>query len=287
MAIFTMGGEWVAQGYAPAVESNGSGCKITVQFKPNKLVKSQKIALIQVVTSNIKDAKNYDEINKRDAAKTGAGGAVKAKASRSDGKGHLDRVHTATNPIYGAPDVTGTIDKTPQAAAFNPPTVSFHLGDTKKKEAAQLHDMPVSTPIQDKDHMHFETAAFSIDGDQKFVWYGSVSWGYDIGGTTPKLRPFEVASMATPTNHFIELCKIWNTSKDSADRPSTVIPLGTINVCSGTDLVKHTDDQFVNNTKTALEIQLPKVKDIDKRQVEFCLSWLKEARNARLAGCMT
>jgi hypothetical protein len=68
--------------------------------------------------------------------------------------------------------------------------------------------------------MSFETAALAIDGADKGKYYGSVKWGYKIGGTAtaPKVEAADIsditaASSGTPTANFIEAAKLWNTGK--------------------------------------------------------------------------
>ena len=67
--------------------------------------------------------------------------------------------------------------------------------------------------------MMFETTALAIDGADKDTYYGSVNWGYKVGGTqaNPKVERKDMtdisqASKGKPTANFIEAAKLWNKS---------------------------------------------------------------------------
>lgn len=205
-----------------------SGVEITLLFHPNKnKADAKKIALSQSV--KITD----DSGNPFASSPTMAGRMVQS----GDAKGYtIDASGKTNNPIYFDTKNLGPNEELKDTPMSNvkgtdKPKVgenthyelgfSFKQKDTDKERTTQpagINDKPEG--IQRKGYgMMFETAALAIDGVDKGQYYGSVKWGYKVGGTAenPKVEPKDViditrASKGTPTANFIEPAKLWNAS---------------------------------------------------------------------------
>ena len=91
-AVDTMGGSWEANNYQSVLEKGNPGAEIELEFMPNKLVNSKKIALLQKI-EKIQNGINFDRIyaDKKNNNKEIVGNAAKTAASRTEGNGHWDR----------------------------------------------------------------------------------------------------------------------------------------------------------------------------------------------------
>jgi hypothetical protein len=221
-------GTWIAEVYrAGAVEGSGHGCEIVLKFEPDAQLK---IALIQVVTSSIKNGKNYDAINIEYASKHPvlAGTKIKALAGRSTGVSHLDRDPASSNPIYGAPDLGkgAELKDTPAGdrSVTAPPAreIAYCLGEGASHEPAKLYDGPVYKNPRDGDCMCFETGALCIDGGLEGTWLGTVTWGWERRNGVIFTVP--LVGCATPSREFVDSLKKWNDSKSTKDVASIPVP---------------------------------------------------------------
>jgi hypothetical protein len=158
--------------------------------------------------------------------------------ARGKSKGYvIDASGETNNPIYfdtknlgPTEDVKDTPESTNTSAA---PTVvggntHYQIGhcflekptDAEKKTlSAGLSDQPQGIKKKGAGMM-FETTALATDGHDQGQYYGSVKWGYKVGGTraAPKVRDADIfdikeASKGTPTPNFTEAAKLWNVGK--------------------------------------------------------------------------
>jgi len=140
------------------------------------------------------------------------------------GAGHyLDRVATATNPIYGAANLTGSQTLADTAATNAPRGVtpstsnaSYELGHrfmasgTPRVKNAWLDDTPERAPSPNSS-AEFETTALAIEGAQAGTYYGSVKWGYQRNSAgVLSLIPFALVSQAVPSQNFLAPAEAWN-----------------------------------------------------------------------------
>ncbi len=244
MPVKTLGGTWTAETYRIGADIPNwtvtESCDIKLRFTPNDRVDAGKIALVQMILRRF-NGTNPDAGLAAQALATG-GAAAKAKASRSDGVGHLDRMQNANNPVYGAPNlpVNGSVYNT-AVGTFDDHYVTgerttnnnYQTGATgRAARDAILYDRPNSGGALNDDFMHFETAAISLAGPQKNVWYGSVEWGWTKTNGAIVLLPLAVVSMGTPSARMTALVRKWNTGIDQGGNANiklkmTVIP-GTL-----------------------------------------------------------
>ena len=279
MAVYTCGGKWEAEIYETLTSGSDEGCKMRLKFTPNKLCNSNKIGLIQCMTSNIKLGKNFDQILKQklETNDPRITNPERVKAMRTDGTGHLDRHIMKNNPVYGAPNMgSGTaLSKCSSGhAVIDPPQKSYRCGKTGRGGcSAALHDEPMFSPVTNGDHNMFETAAMSLDGSQKNVWYGSVKWGWEKSEGSIVLIPLEVVGMATPSPQFVGLVHLWNRATDQKGGANIQVPMTSIDLF-------HTADQFGDLTfssalKSALGVRHGRISDkTDKSNIDFVLSYL-------------
>lgn len=206
---------------------NDSGVDIVLMFHPNKdKADATKIALTQSVKATTAANTAY-AISPTTAKRMVAG---------KQGRGYtIDASGATNNPIYFDTKNLGPQDELKDTPESEVPGQRAQLGSNtnyelgycfrekpddadKKVHSAGISDKPQG--IKRKGHgMMFETAALAIDGIDKGQYYGSVKWGYKIGGTkaNPKVEAkdtFDIsrASKGTPTANFIEAAKLWNVS---------------------------------------------------------------------------
>jgi hypothetical protein len=209
------------------VELNDRGVEIILRFHPNEnKVEARKIALVQSVKA-VKasgDAYAVDPTRANRMVPTGKPGAGYV----------IDASGATNNPIFYDTKNLGPAEElkdTPQSAnkSADPSDLGvntqFELGfcfkenagaAAKKKHPAGLFDRPQGIKKVGAG-MTFETAALAIEGADKNKYYGSVKWGYKIGGTpsAPAVAKTDIerASKATPTANFIGPAKLWNIGK--------------------------------------------------------------------------
>jgi hypothetical protein len=217
-------GQFETTTFAPL---NDSGVEIILKFHPNKdKADATKIALLQSVKATNAAGKPY-AINPTEATRM---------VSRGKAKGYtIDASGASNNPIYfdtknlnPQEDLKDTPDSevttgTPVVGS----NTNYELGSCYKLNPTDAERTPHSAGISDKPQgiqnkgygMMFETVALAIDGTDKGQYYGSVKWGYKVGGTraTPKVEAkdtFDIseASKAKPTPNFLDAAKLWNTA---------------------------------------------------------------------------
>ena len=207
--------------------ANSRGLEIKLQFAPNEgKVDAKKIALSQSVKAMKESGAAYA---------TTPNLANRMVPSGKPGAGHtIDAPATTNNPIYyGTKNLGASEDLKDTPMSGNNPANPVQIGintnyilgycyrekptDTqKKKQPASMDDMPQGRKKPGAG-MDFETAAFAIEGADKGKYYGSVKWGYRIGGTdsapTVTKTDIDEASRGKPTANFMEAAKLWNVGK--------------------------------------------------------------------------
>lgn len=286
MAVHTMGGTWSAPTYEPLKEGSNEGCRMRLEFSPNPLANSNKIALVQLVLKNIKNGKNFDASMKQRLATLQ--GAELVKAMRTDGTGHLDRAVHFNNPVYGADNMaSGTsVSRTPEGySTLAPPQRSYRMGRTVGSVSASLHDEPMFANVQNGDLFLFETAAVSLDGPQKGVWYGSVTWGFEKKAGGIELYPLEVGAWAIPSPQAVGLLRLWNSAMDKQGKPNIQIFVPSISF--DYTAAQLSDETFVRAAAAAVGQQVSRVGSdkIAQAQLRFMGSWLAKPKSVRDAGC--
>jgi hypothetical protein len=206
---------------------NDSGVDIVLMFHPNRdKADAKKIALTQSVKATTDKGVPY-AISPTNAARMVTG---------KQGKGYtIDASGATNNPLFydtknlGAQDdLSATPESNVTTGAIPDVGTNTHYlighcykdkptDKDKKVGDAGINDKPqgIQTPGYG---MTFETAALAIEGVDKGKYYGSVKWGYKIGGTkkNPKVEAnkdttdISQASTGTPTANFREAAKLWN-----------------------------------------------------------------------------
>ena len=301
----TMGGKWKTNKYDPVMVDGKPGGEIIIEFEPNDLVDSEKIGLLQKI-EKVHNGKNLDAAlaAQKTSGQPILGNANKTAAGRTTGRGHWDRALDKSNPVYGAADLK------PGQGVEKTPTSNFDVSDTtapdkrsnyqlgynykpfigkRKKRSAMLHDKPNMPSASTGSAMIFETAAMSLSGKQKNVYYGSVKWGWRIQNATGpsgaplvgdiELEPFDVISMGTPSAEMKGLADVWNqadtTTAKGTVRNTQVPTTGHNTTLSEAQL---DDEDAVQDAIDDLEAAL-KGKGLagnDKKNVEFELKFLKD-----------
>ncbi|MBG1240326.1 DUF4157 domain-containing protein [Nostoc sp. NZL] len=305
-AIETIGGSWKTNQYQSVLEENRPGAEIELEFMPNKLVNSKKIALLQKIE------KTYNGINldqgyadKKNNGEEFFGNATKTAASRTEGNGHWDRGLSNTNPVYGAPNLKQgePVSKTPKSKFGMDSTTpddqksNYQLGYRYKsfpglkwnERSAKLYDKPNMPSAKAGSNMIFETTAISLEGEQKNVYYGSVRWGWNINNvadpnnvatTEIELEPLAVAQMGTPSAEMKNLANTWNEAKTyTSDAPegipNTAIP--TTNHDTTLTPQELEDPSMIEQQIQKLEAELKNNQPKnDKRNKDFELKFLKK-----------
>ncbi|WP_228038404.1 DUF4157 domain-containing protein [Nostoc sp. LEGE 12450] len=306
-AVDTMGGSWEANNYQSVLENGNPGAEIELEFMPNKLVNSKKIALLQKIEKT-HNGINLDRgyADKKNNNEEFFGNATKTAASRTQGNGHWDRGLTYTNPVYGAPNLKPgePVSKTPKSkldmnSTTSPDKMSnYQLGHRYRlfpglkwnERSAKLYDKPNMPTAKIGSNMIFETTAISLEGAQKNVYYGSVKWGWNINSiadsngkvatTDIELEPLAVVEMGTPSAEMKDLANTWNQAetytRDAPEGiPNTGIP--TTNHSTTLTLQELQDpariQQEINNLLAQLKLNQPKN---DKQNKQFELKFLKK-----------
>jgi hypothetical protein len=229
--VKTMGGEWKTKIYRVVKKLDVHGAEIELEFVPNKLVDSSKIALFQKIERKFNGNNPDQELaDKWAQGGTFLGHAERTRASRSNGRGHWDTDNRTTNPVYGAgslgssESVSATPDSNLDMSNSNLEMRSnYQLGNRQRLHStvrsAKLYDRAtVPGNAKTGSEMIFETTAMSLEGPQKNVYYGSVRWGWrinrnitqdqSVSGTDIELEPLAVVSMGTPSTEMKDLTNV-------------------------------------------------------------------------------
>ena len=186
--VDTMDGKWKTREYRPVITSGNPGCVIILEFEPNSLVNSKKIGLMQAMMTKNLNGKDLDlQLQQKKTAGQAMSSGEKTKASRTSGAGHWDRGLEFTNPVYGATNLKKGqgISKTAESkfqwggkSKQSNYQLGWHykIGLIKKQRNAILRDEPNMPTAKDNSDMTFETTAMALDGNQKYVHYGTVKW---------------------------------------------------------------------------------------------------------------
>ena len=220
-------GQFETTKFAPL---NDSGVDIILNFHPNKdKADADKIALVQSVKAFDASGKPY-AVNPTIAARMVSG---------KQGKGYaIDNSGATNNPIYfdtknlgpqeelkDTPDSNVSTGAKPQVGT----NTHYEIGWCHKLNPNDPERTPHSAAISDSPEgikrkgygMTFETAALATDGADKNTYYGSVKWGYKVGGTDskPKVDPKDITDISlaskkgTPSPNFMQAANLWNKGK--------------------------------------------------------------------------
>ncbi len=213
-------------------EADGRGVDIELKFHPNEAkVDATKIAFSQSLKKTAASGQAYaidpNQATKMvDTGKSAAGYAI-------------DQLSELNTPIY-TEDVnlgaTKELKDTVQSADKRVGEMGYCFKEkptdaAKKKHSAVLLDTPKGGKNKGEGKM-FESTAFAIDGADSGTYYGSVTWGYTMEGTTaaPTVTKYDIslASKGTPTSNFIEAAKLWNAGKTRGTVEVTADPEATV-----------------------------------------------------------
>ncbi|HUX28572.1 MAG TPA: DUF4157 domain-containing protein [Terracidiphilus sp.] len=211
-AVTTWGGTWDTTRYN-ALHTH-DGVDIELHFKPGDPVDATMIGIVQKVTSRQGGAA---------VAVTPTVGARSIPAGHAGAGAHIDRVSTATNPLYPASDVA------PAAHLWDSPTVAgwgqhgFHHVDahgvTHKRDAI-LIDRPQLPGAGANSSQIFEDTAIAVTGAQTGATYGSVQWGWRTNAAGHFTRlPLTLVSSDVPSSTFRTAQGLWNRNQNSAGAP--------------------------------------------------------------------
>ncbi len=247
---------------------NDSGVDIVLEFQPDKTkVDAEKIALTQSVRATNEGGDAY-AINPTKASRM----VPKGKA----GAGYtIDVSGETNNPIYFDTQNLATgqdLKDTPESSsASGSPQLGtnteYILGHCFKKnpsdadksvQPAALHDQ-VQGIKKKGAGMMFETTALGIAGVDTGKYYGSVKWGYKIGGTTraPKITSrnmFDIseASKGNPTSNFTAAAKLWNVGTTRGTLEVNPTSAGNRRSAYARDIASSSDTRLPKGTKLKL-----------------------------------
>jgi len=300
--INTMGGTWDTERYQSVIENDNPGAEIIIKFTPNELVNSPKIALVQKINKVLNNTHlDTAKVQQRTTGVVPLGSGVRTAQERATMHGHWDRALTQTNPVYGADDLEDGQDIEETAlSTFNITDLdnysNYQLGynytsrgfggSTHHKRDAKLHDKPNMPTANVGSRMEFETAAVSIKGNQKGIYYGSIKWGWEITNvvgnkvatTDIDLIDFEVQSMGTPTAHMKQAATQWNASQTysmGVGKDTTSIMMPGHDTDNTVNLMNR---RSVRTRIQTLETQASQVgvNPLDKKNMEFEIAFLKK-----------
>ncbi|MFL5764165.1 MAG: DUF4157 domain-containing protein [Bacteroidia bacterium] len=227
---------------------------MVLNFNPGTNVDATQIGMVQSVKS-LDGLGASKETEPEAKARTVQDGAAKGYK--------LDREKGMTNPFFGVLD-DAKMDKMPpkgQNVIF-PPSLAITAGPTYEigynynngssvlTKSAVLRDAP-HTPIADES-VEFESTAMGIAGNQKGMYYGSVSWGwtYVTGqGVVPK--PLKLVSMNKPSLNFTAAADLWNKAT----------------ITSSTRIVKNNNAQLYVNNNGMMNASSPNGGKLSKGKV--------------------
>jgi hypothetical protein len=197
--------------FAPVNGKDGAGVDITLLFRPDdKKVNATKIALSQSVRATTAKGKTYAAYGDQDGKMVPAG---------QPGAGFtLDVPAGSNNPLYAPESAslgpkqdlkdTPMSDNTTKDPTQLGTNAHFQLGfcfqekpgdKDKKIQPAGLVDQALGGANKGESKM-FETAALAIDGADKDTYYGSVKWGYKIGGKAgAPVEPMDIELASSKT----------------------------------------------------------------------------------------
>ena len=230
-SVHTWGGTWRTEKYKGVNSKTEMGVDIVLAFHPNRKVDATSIGLTQGLTSM--DEGVLNPINP-----TAAGRSI--PAGEADAGFYIDRLHSKSNPIYGANDLAAGADLNTTAADNNTSGKRTKVGDNAtyqlghrhgkgrrmKIKKAALYDAPRRLPNRKNACQIFETTALALDGTQKGDFYGSVQWGWQTDGAAKfKRLPLKVISQGVPSAKFIRAAELWNATTTSGGTATTDIPM--------------------------------------------------------------
>jgi|GEM_PF-6577692 len=205
-------GTFEDQEYTAIDEDKAKGVRMILTFDPGENVDARKIGMVQSVHTYLGnvllqvDPEEYGKVVTDDGISKGY---------------KVDRLPGATNPIYGAKNLEKDEDlsATPKTDYIgqNP---KYKLGwnyttdsDEVQHQKALLDDRPIlhNFVVPNDSGQVFESTALAIAGEQKGMYYGSVSWGWtvDKSGNYTK-EELREESKANPTRKFMDAAEKWN-----------------------------------------------------------------------------
>jgi hypothetical protein len=244
-------GQFETTTFAPL---NDSGVTIVLKFHPNKVkADAKKIGMSQSVKANKEDgtpyAVNPTMANRMVASGSAAGFTIDASGATNNPLYFDTKNLGASQDLKDTPGSNATGNVRPQLGS----NTHYELGSCYKVNARDAERTAQSAAIIDKPEgikrkgagMTFETAALALEGADKGKYYGSVKWGYKVGGTTaaPKVEAADIsdiseASKGTPTANFIEAASLWNTGKTrgtlEVNPPDATVPDAWVQRVQGT-----------------------------------------------------
>ena len=169
-----------------------------LEFNPYQIVNCQEIDFIQTGLAKVRGTPAFSSAADRNRALTAGEGTVGTS---------IDQLSGNPNPQYTR-NTTGTQEGGTQ--------LGKRTGNSKGTKAF-LTDKPGfngvtgSRTAGDTLSFDFETCAFCSKGKDKDVYYGCVSWGYNIDATNKFTeKPFGLVSRGTGSSDFNAAGKKWN-----------------------------------------------------------------------------
>jgi len=170
---------------------------VKLEFNPYQVVDCEDIALTQSSVALINGTPVFASPADRSRALTAAEGTEGLAIDRLSGK---------KSPYYGRNN-SGTV------AAGTQSGERTGTGGSEKRKKAFLSDKPglAVRSAGKKLAMDFESCAICAKGVDQDVYYGCVSWGFDIDAVDKFTEhPFNLISKGTPSTNFLEAAKKWN-----------------------------------------------------------------------------
>ncbi len=300
-AVKTNGGEFDTTAYtaindAAKAKKNGVGKRvgahIDVQFKPNDLVETDLIGMVQSVRT-LKAAKAGGAVDTPDFPTKHKGSFALGKGDSEPGRA-IDQTDTAdktdipnTSPLYAVESSAATIPKTLTDVV---PVAASGFGDHGHRarkpgggfdvKNASLNDTPsrrIEFPKQEWKQT-FEVSALILSGPMANTYLGSVEWGWtcDAAGNAtldPAALKFVRAGM--PTSPFFEAAKKWNEAKTVKDPKSkkeleTVdLPVPADSFDSGARPAAERSTGQLLLWRNLNESELKGAKDVEKTNKDF------------------
>ena len=223
----TYGGDWSTSTYEDYSQGNLRGALIVIHFAPNSTVDADKIGLTQTVKAiqtkkgESKGSPMYGGDKQRgdraldDGTNLDKGAGQSSPFFADNGASWKEAQVDAIGETYGGSDLSNTAKAQIKSARNAQPVSQFGArhGDTVKD--ATLRDRSKQEWSEgDTISCTFETTAVAVSGEQEGVYYGSVTWGYDVSADGKITRhPLKVERMGTPSETFAKAAGKWNNAK--------------------------------------------------------------------------
>jgi hypothetical protein len=235
------------------------GANMWLFFIPNDNVDAKQIGIIQTAYGKAPKGTDPKGFFQNDSGNLFKDKRLEKRATKEGT--FIDQNYKAVNPLYastGEPGKKGMGDAPLQLEDPKDPTNKHTYGRHGEHyfENGKLHHKPADiydTPtvedvVNPKNFVFkFETTALALEGKDKGIYYGSVTWGWELDNSgVHKKIPLSVRNEGAPSNSFIQAAKKWNKSKGGKNQNEETQKL-PVNVYKlNVDVIAPTESYFPN-----------------------------------------